>query len=337
MPFRIAFLGTGEFALPSFRAIANSAHTVVGLVTQPDRTDARGRVHPNVMKEFALERGLPVLQPTNINTEESLAQLRALNAELFMVAAYGQILSADVINLPPRGSYNLHGSLLPKYRGAAPIQYAVWKGERETGVTIFKIEPKLDAGLMLATMKTPIGPKETAGELEIRMADLVVPTTLQFLDDLERGQLSGTLQEKSLVTKAPKLKKEFGAIDWSQTAAQIDCQVRAMQPWPQPYGFLKVEGKPPLRLLILAVSGEGQETRDESREPEAVAASQPSTLNSQPGTVVRSDGKSLAIRCGDGLCRIETIQPVGKRPMAIADFLRGNPVPVGSRIDMTEQ
>lgn len=337
MPFRIAFLGTGEFALPSFRAIANSSHTLVGLVTQPDRTDARGRVHPNVMKEFALECGLPVLQPTNINTEESLDQLRALDAELFMVAAYGQILSADVINLPPRGSYNLHGSLLPKYRGAAPIQYAVWKGERETGVTIFKIEPKLDAGLILATMKTPIGPKETAGELEIRMADLVVPTTLQFLDDLERGQLSGTLQDKSLVTKAPKLKKEFGAIDWSQTAAQIDCQVRAMQPWPQPYGFLKVEAKPPLRVLILAVRG----------EPEVLSGQPPSTIRPQPmtndqgpattdspGTIVRSDGKSLAIRCGDGVCWIETIQPVGKRPMPIADFLRGNPVPVGSRIDL---
>ena len=341
MPFRIAFLGTGEFALPSFRAIANSAHTVVGLVTQPDRTDSRGRVHPNVMKEFAIARGIPVLQPTNINTEESLAELRALGADLFMVAAYGQILSADVINLPPRGSYNLHGSLLPKYRGAAPIQYAVWKGERETGVTIFKIEPKLDAGLILAMMKTPIGPKETAGELEIRMADLVVPTTLQFLDDLERGPLSGTLQDKSLVTKAPKLKKEFGAIDWSQTAAQIDCQVRAMQPWPQPYGFLKVEGKPPLRVLILSVSEEEPRARQEG-VPEGqlnrVLAPDSRLLTpDSPGTVIRSDGKSLAVRCGDGLCRIEKIQPVGKRPMPIADFLRGNPVPVGSRFDMTEQ
>jgi methionyl-tRNA formyltransferase len=330
MPFRIAFLGTGEFALPSFRAIANSANTVVGLVTQPDRTDSRGRVHPNVMKEFAVERGIPVLQPTNINTAESLAELRALGADLFMVAAYGQILSADVIQVPPRGAYNLHGSLLPKYRGAAPIQYAVWKGERETGVTIFKIEPQLDAGLMLATISTEIGRAETAGELETRLADLVVPTTLQFLEDLEQGRLTGMQQDKSQVTKAPKLKKEFGAIDWSLTAAEIDCQVRAMQPWPQPYGFLKVEGKPPLRVLILSVTGEGRATSDEQQDPVGGFGQSPT------GTVVRSDGKSLAIRCGDGLCRIEKIQPVGKRPMPIADFLRGNPVPVGSRIDRLE-
>ena len=320
MPYRIAMLGTGEFALPSFQALADSHYTVVGLVTQPDRFDARGRVHANVMKEFAIARGIPVLQPTNINTEESLAPLRALNADLFMVAAYGQILSADVIGVPPQGCYNLHASLLPKYRGAAPIQYAVWKGETETGVSIFKIEPRLDAGPILATVKTPIGPRETAGELEIRMADLVAPVTLQFLDDLERGPLTGTLQDQSLVTKAPKLKKEFGAIDWSQTGQQIDCQVRAMQPWPMPYAFLKIEGRPPLRVLILEVTPDPY----------------PDTSDHAPGTVVHNDGKSLRVKCADGSLPIERLQPVGKRPMAIAEFLRGYPAIVGSRFDPTE-
>ncbi len=320
MSYRIAMLGTGEFALPSFQAIADSAHEVVGLVTQPDRFDAKGRVHQNVMKDFALSRGIPVLQPVNINTEESLAQLRALGADLFMVAAYGQILSADVINVPPRGSYNLHASLLPKYRGAAPIQYAVWKGETETGVSIFKIEPKLDAGLILATIKTSIGPRETAGELEDRMAKLVAPVTLQFLDDLEQEKLTGTAQDKSLVTKAPKLKKEFGSIDWSQTVRGIDCQVRGMQPWPMPYSYLKIEGRPTLRVLILEVT------------PQPFPDSSPHA----PGTVIHNDGKSLRVKCGDGSCQIERIQPVGKRPMAIAEFLRGYPAVVGSRFERTE-
>ena len=320
MPFRIALLGTGEFALPSFRAIGNSAHEVVGLVTQPDRFDARGRMHLNVMKDFAAERGIPVLQPVNINTEESLAQLRALEADLFMVAAYGQILSADVIEVPPRGSYNLHASLLPKYRGAAPIQYAVWKGEPETGVSIFKIEPKLDAGLILSMFTTPIGPRETAGELEIRMSELVAPAALQFLDDLEHNRLTGTLQDKSLVTKAPKLRKEFGAINWSQTVRQIDCQVRAMQPWPTPYAYLKIEGRPTLRVLILEVSSHA--TVDHSDQA--------------PGSIVHNDGKSLRVKCADGSCQIERIQPVGKRPMAIAEFLRGYPAVVGSRFEPTE-
>ncbi len=320
MSYHIAMLGTGEFALPSFQALADSPHTVVGLVTQPDRFDAKGRVHQNVMKDFAVARGIPVLQPTNINTEESLAELRALNADLFMVAAYGQILSADVIGVPPQGCYNLHASLLPKYRGAAPIQYAVWKGEAETGVSIFKIEPRLDAGPILATFSTPILPRETAGELEIRMADLVAPVTLQFLNDLEHGQLTGTMQDKSLVTKAPKLKKEFGAIDWSQAVRQIDCQVRAMQPWPMPYSFLQIEDRPTLRVLILEVAPE----------------SSPDHSNQDPGTVVHNDGKSLRVKCADGSCQIERIQPVGKRPMAIAEFLRGYPVVVGSRFERTE-
>ena len=320
MPYRIAMLGTGEFALPAFRAIADSSHALVGLVTQPDRFDARGRVHQNVMKEFAVARGIPVLQPVNINIEESLAALRSLGADLFMVAAYGQILSAEVIGVPPQGCYNLHASLLPKYRGAAPIQYAVWKGEAETGVSIFKIEPRLDAGPILATLTTPILPRETAGELEIRMADLVAPVTLQFLHDLELGTLTGTMQDKSLVTKAPKLKKGFGAIDWSQTVAQIDCQVRAMQPWPMPYAFLKNEGSPPLRVLILEVT------------PEPF----PDTSDHAPGTIVHNNGKTLRVKCADGSCQIERIQPVGKRPMAIAEFLRGNPADLGSRFDPTE-
>lgn len=320
MSYRIAMLGTGEFALPSFQAIADSAHEVVGLVTQPDRFDAKGRVHQNVMKDFAVSRGISVLQPVNINTDESLAQLRALGADLFMVAAYGQILSAEVINVPPRGSYNLHASLLPKYRGAAPIQYAVWKGETETGVSIFKIEPRLDAGLILAIVKTAIGPRETAGELEDRMAKLVAPVTLQFLDDLEHEKLTGIAQDKSLVTKAPKLKKEFGSVDWSQTVREIDCQVRGMQPWPMPYSFLKIEGRPTLRVLVLEVT------------PRPF----PDHSSHTPGTVIHNDGKTLRVKCGDGSCQIDRIQPVGKRPMAIAEFLRGYPAVVGSRFERTE-
>ncbi|RLS55733.1 MAG: methionyl-tRNA formyltransferase [Planctomycetota bacterium] len=317
MPFRIAMLGTGEFALPTFQSLADSHHTMVGLVTQPDRVASGGRVHPNVMKEFALHRKIPVLQPPNINTAESLAELYALQADLFLVAAYGQILSAEVIGVPPRGCYNLHGSLLPKYRGAAPIQYAVWKGEATTGVSIFQIVPRLDAGPILAEFTTPIGPKETSGDLENRLASLVAPVTVQFIDDLEYGRLNGRPQNPAEVTRAPKLKKEFGMLDWSQSTAALDCQIRAMQPWPTPHTYLHVTAKPPQRILVLEI------------DPAPLPAT---GMETAAGTIVRNDGRSLLVRTGDGACAIQRIQPIGKRAMAVSDWLRGNAAPVGSRL-----
>lgn len=254
MSLRLLMLGTGTFALPTFRELFSSGHEVVGLVTQPDRVGRGHHHHSHPMKELGVVRGVPVFQPDNVNTPESLDVLRRFQADVFVVAAYGQILSAELLGIPRLGAINLHASLLPKYRGAAPIQYALWQGETETGVTIFQIEPKLDAGPILGVVRTPIGPTETSGELEERLAELAAPLTLTVLDQTQHGATTPQPQETVGVTRARKLKKEQGHIDWSQTMRQIDCHIRAMQPWPMPDTFLHIAGKPSQRLLVLQIA-----------------------------------------------------------------------------------
>ncbi len=314
MPLRLLMMGTGEFALPAFRALCESQHEVVGLVTQPDRTGRGHHRHVNVMKEFALERGIEVFQPERANAEDSLQRLREFGADLFVVAAYGQILSAKLLSIPRLGAINLHASLLPKYRGAAPIHYAILNGETRTGVTIFQIEPKLDAGLILGQGETPIGPDETTGDLLPRLAELSAPLTLRVIDDLEHGRGTPLPQDPDGVTLAPRMPKEMGLIDWSAPAQRVRCHIRAMQPWPMPFTFLHQEGKPPLRLLVLRV----QPTEQGGDE-------------SAPGTVLSADGGRLVVQTGDGAVEIQELQPAGKRPMAASEFLRGHAVRPGDR------
>ncbi len=300
-------MGTGEFALPTFQALIESPSCeVVGLVTQPDRTGQGHHQHVNPLKVLALENNLPVFQPENVNSPESLERLREFNATLYVVAAYGQILSADLLAIPSRGAVNLHGSLLPKYRGAAPIQYSIWKGEQETGVTLFQIEPKLDAGPMLGIVKTPIGPKETSGELHDRLALLAAPLALQILDRMERGELTPELQYSGGVTKAPRLKKEQGFIDWSLAANELGWHNRAMQPWPMPYTFLHLPNRKPQRVLVLDL--------------DPVPALKRSL---QPGEIVVEED-SILVQVGNGdWVRVNRLQPAGKRAMLATEFLRG--------------
>lgn len=307
-------MGTGTFALPTFLALYDSPHEVVGLFTQPDRSGRGHHHHPHPMKEAAVARGTPVFQPASVNTLESLEQLRSLKADLAVVAAYGQILSADLLAIPRLGAINLHASLLPKYRGAAPIQYAVIQGETETGVTIFQIEPKLDAGPILGVVSTPIGPKETAGDLEDRLAVLSVPLTLDVIQRLESGTATPVVQASAKATRAPRLKKEDGQIRWNRPSLEIDCLIRGLQPWPVAASWLLRNGHPPQRLQILSVSP--------ADSTDAAAA---------PGTVVAADGKRLVVRTGDGALRIESVRPEGKRAMDISEFLRGHPVREGDR------
>jgi methionyl-tRNA formyltransferase len=313
VPLRLVMMGTGEFALPTFLSLYDSPHQVVGLFTQPDRVGRGHHQHPHPMKEAALEYGTPVFQPERVNSPESLSDLRSLAADVCVVAAYGQILSAKLLGIPRLGAMNLHASLLPKYRGAAPVQYAVWKGEPETGVTIFKIEPRLDAGPILGVVKTAIGPKETAGELETRLAELAVPLTHYVLHQFETGEIHGTLQDASQVTRAPRLKKEDGLIDWTRTAVEIDCHIRAMQPWPNPYTFLQQSGRPPLRILVLDVEAAERESRAE------------------PGTILQADQERLAVQAADAVVEIRRLRPEGKRAMVAGEFLRGHSLQVGDR------
>lgn len=308
-------MGTGRFALPTFVGLCESQHQVVGLFTQPDRTGKGHHKHVNVMKEAALERDVPVFQPNRINDADQVQQLKSLGADLAVVAAYGQILSADVLQSPRLGCVNLHASLLPRYRGAAPIQYAVRMGEQETGITIFQIEPKLDAGPILGVIKTPIGPKETYGELELRLRDLAVPFTIDVVDQIANGTTSPTMQDTSAVTKAPSLKKAEGEIDWSLSSRLVDCHVRAMQPWPKPFTFLRMDGQKTLRVLILEV--------DEYTD-------QPPADNAHAGHVFAVDGKRLVVKTGDGFVEVKSIQPEGKRAMEPAAFLNGRQIQPGA-------
>jgi methionyl-tRNA formyltransferase len=306
VPLRLVMMGTGDFALPTFCALYDSPHQVVGLFTQPDRTGRGNHHHENPLKALALENGTPVFQPAKVNQPDAITCLRELNADLCVVAAYGQLLSAELLATPRRGAINVHASLLPKYRGAAPIQYAVLNGERETGVTIFQIEPKLDAGPMLGMVKTAIDPKETAGHLETRLAELAVPLTLRVIDEIEAGAVTRTTQDAAQVTKAPRLKKEQGAIDWTRSAEQIGWHVRAMQPWPAPFAILQQSGRDPLRMLILDV------------EPAEVAS------DGAPGTILVADGRHLVVQTGLGALEVRMLRPDGKRAMSAAEFQNGH-------------
>jgi methionyl-tRNA formyltransferase len=272
---RLVMMGTGDFALPTFQSLYDTPHKVVGLVTQPDRTGhGHHRSLQNPMKELAQRHETLVFQPERINAPEALADLRGLEADLFVVAAYGQILSPELLSIPRLGSINVHASLLPKYRGAAPVAFAILNGDTETGVSIIQVVPQLDAGPIFAVARTPIGPEESAGQLEDRLARLAVDLVPGVIEEIATGAVR-----------------------------------RALQPWPNPYTFLHSSGKPPQRLLILSV------------RPLAESHSA-----APPGTPTSVDKERLVVQAGQGAVEVLRIQPEGKRPMTIAEFLRGRVV-----------
>jgi methionyl-tRNA formyltransferase len=318
---RLVMMGTGTFAEPTFEALLVGPDPVVGLVTQPDRAagEERGstRQTGRGMKTIAAERGVPVFQPERINTPEGVASLKALQPDLLVVAAYGQILSPDVLAVAPHGGINVHASLLPRYRGAAPVAWAIYHGEKQTGVTIIQMTPRLDAGGMLAQEAVDIGPEETAGELETRLAPLGARLAVQTIRALEAGTARPLPQDASLVSKAPKIKKENGRVDWTRAADRIPDQVRAMQPWPTAYTYWLREGKPPARLLVLKTRNlEGEQAN-----------------GLPPGTLLGDQPLRLRVAAGDGgVVEVLELQPAGKRRMLAADFLRGHQVRPGDRL-----
>src|SRR5438132_1204350 len=240
-------MGTGTFAVPTLEAMLASPHPVVGLVTQPDRVAGQERGSTRQigrsMKQIAQEKAIPVFQPESINTPEGVAGLQAFAPDLLVVAAYGQILSREVLSVPPQGGINVHASLLPKYRGAAPVAWAIYHGESRTGVTIIRMSVALDAGDMLAQEAIDIGLDETAGELENRLADLGARLATKVINQIAAGAAQGIKQDKTQATKAPKLTKEHGLIDWSRPARDVCNQIRAMQPWPTAYTFWHRHGE----------------------------------------------------------------------------------------------
>jgi methionyl-tRNA formyltransferase len=320
---RLVMMGTGSFAEPTFEALLASPHPVVGLVTQPDRPVGQERATTRRarrgMKQIAQEYGVPVLQPESTNTPEGVAALGALGPDLLVVAAFGQILANDVLAVAAHGGINVHASLLPKYRGAAPVAWAIYHGETQTGVTIIRISVHLDAGDMLAQEAIDILPDETAGELEARLAPLGAGLAVRVIDQIAAGTAQGTKQDKSQVTKAPKLKKEHGLIDWGRSAEQICNHVRAMQPWPTAYTFLHRPRKPPTRVIVLRTGG--------------MAVSPSGPAHPAPGSFlsVRGRDELWVSTGGNGVVNIRELQPAGKRAMAAAEFLRGHPLQPGDR------
>jgi methionyl-tRNA formyltransferase len=263
------------------------------------------------MKAIAEFHRIPVTQPESVNTPVGVAQLQQMRPDLLVVAAYGQILSKDVLAVPPMGAINVHASLLPKYRGAAPVAHAILAGEAKTGVTIIRITLGLDAGDMLVQQTIDIGPDETAGDLEARLATLGAKLAVIAVEKLKAGPVPGTKQDPKLVTKAPKLTKEMGLIDWEKPADFICRQVRALQPWPTAYTFLHRAGKPPVRVIINKAAFDGS-----------------ALWVGGPGRVWAGQPR-LLVQTAAGFVDVLELQPAGKKRMTATEFLRGHPVAEG--------
>jgi methionyl-tRNA formyltransferase len=307
---RIVFLGSGRFAIPSFEALLDAGHEVAALVTQPDKEKGRGQgLAPPPLKPVALARGVPVLQPRRVREPAAQEELRALRPELQVVVAYGQILPKSVIDIAPLGTVNVHASLLPHLRGAAPIQWAIARGDAETGVTTMLIDEGLDTGPMLLSRRTSIGPEETAGQLESRLARLGAEVLLETVHGLGAGTLKPVPQDQSKATLAPLLKKEDGRLDWSRPAPELANRVRGFHPWPGAYTTVAGRLVKVLKAA-LAVPGGGE-----------------------PGTVVEVGRQGVVVAAG-ALTRLTLleVQPESRRPMSGAAFAAGARLKAGARL-----
>jgi methionyl-tRNA formyltransferase len=334
---RLVMMGTGTFAEPTLEALLAGPDPVVGVFTQPDREGVQKRGSTRQvgrgMKEIAAEKGVPVFQPASVNAPDGVAMLSGLSPDLLVVAAYGQILSKEVLSVPTQGAINVHGSLLPKYRGAAPVAWAILNGEAETGVTIIRMSAGLDAGDMLAKAAIPIG-DETAGELEAKLAPLGAKLAVETIQRLKSGPVTGEKQDPAQVTKAPKLTKEMGLIDWTQPAERVCRQVRAMQPWPTAYTYLHRAGKPPLRVIVSRVQELDELQFDQViTERGAIIRHRFRQLGDKPaGSITVPPHGELWVGTGNGsIIRALELQPAGKKRMTAEEFLRGHPLKDGDR------
>jgi methionyl-tRNA formyltransferase len=323
---RILVMANGPFGVPAFRRLLASRHEVVAVVVRPTHSRGKRKPPPSPVRVLAEAQGLPVFDPPSVNKPEFREQLAALEPELFYVCDFGQILSSKALAIAKHGGINLHASLLPAYRGAAPINWAIYNGDQQTGVTVIHMTPGMDAGPILNCAATPIEPTETTPELEDRLAEIGAGLVEQAVDALASGTATSTPQDESLVTQAPRLQKTDGAIDWNRSAAAIAQQVRALKPWPGTFTSWQSGEARELRVILDQVA---VEPLGVSAEPGAPSFVQGTTV--EPGTTAEVDKNRLIIATGDGALVIERLQPAGKKPMPIADFLRGHRVAVGDR------
>jgi methionyl-tRNA formyltransferase len=302
-------MGTPDFAVPTLQALLDGPDEVIGVVCQPDRKKGRGKkLSPPPVKVLAEKHGLPVYQPTSIRTDAFLDQIRAMNLDLITVAAYGKILPGALLHLPRLGTINVHGSLLPKYRGAAPIQWAVINGDTETGITIMQMDEGMDTGDILLQEAIGITDEDTAGTMFEKLARLGGPLLVRAIARLKEGDLTPIRQDDSLATEAPMLKKEMGHIDWNRPAPELRDLIRGLDPWPSAYGFL--DGK-----------------RFRFFRPRVVEQH----IDASPGTIIQADTEGLLVATGEKGLLIREIQPEGKKRMAVSAWLCGGQKPVGSR------
>lgn len=321
---RLIIMGTGPFAVPMFQAILKAGHEVPIVVTRPTRP-ARGRKQPpsNPMREAAESVGIEVWAPESINTPEARVQLESYTADLMVVCDYGQILNSEALATTRLGGINLHGSLLPKYRGAAPVQWAVINGDLTTGITVIHMTPKLDGGPSLVQIETPIEADENAETLETRLSTLGAPAVLQaitLLDEWDEQTAIGEIQDPADITKAPRLTKNHGVIDWKKSAAEILNNHHGVQPWPGSFTVLD-RGKQPMRLIISELSIHEPVEREGLSEPDGYSA----------GEVIIAEKDTLVVACGSGSIQLLEVQPAGKRVMTAGEFLRGYQLKSGIR------
>ncbi len=306
---RIVFFGTPEFAVPSLRALLRERFTVAGVVTQPDKPQGRSRstLVPPAVQVAALEAGLPVLQPARPVGDLFLAGLRRLEPDLGVVVAYGHILRREVLDLPARGMVNVHASLLPRFRGAAPIQHAILSGDRETGISIMRMEEGLDSGPVLHRVSTPIADGETAGSLTTRLAALGASALVEALSLLSAGAGAAQPQDPSAATYAPKISREIARLDWSRDAASLERQVRAFDPVPG--AWTSLDGAP-VKLF----------------------GGMPAVGGGDPGTVLAASDR-LVIAGGTGAIAVNEVQPAGRNRLSVEDWVRGRGITAGRRFE----
>ena len=307
---RVLFWGTPDFATPPLRALLGEGFDVAAVVTQPDKAVGRSRStrQPPSVKRVAIEEGIPVLQPEKPRGDAFLEQLRELQADISVVVAYGHILPRSVIDLPPRGTLNIHASLLPTLRGAAPIQAAIREGLDQTGVSIMRMVERLDAGPVILQLATDIAEDETAGELALRLSELGATALIEALALMELGKASEAPQTEGDATYAPKIDRESTRVDWTRDARSVSRTVRAYDPRPGAYSSL---GDSPVKLFGARLA--------------------PATASSDPGEVLAVDHDGIVVACGEGAVRLLQVQPAGKKRMSAEEWLRGRGVAVGQR------
>lgn len=310
---KIIYMGTPDFAVAPLEAILKAGHEVTAVVTQPDRQKGRGReVQYSPVKECALSYGIPVLQPLKIKEKDAVEELRKYPADIFVVAAFGQLLSEEILNMPRLGCINIHASLLPAYRGAAPIQWCVINGEEKTGVTIMQMAKGMDTGDILLQKEVVLDEKETGGSLFDRLMETGAELIVEALPKIEAGELTPVVQKEELATYAGKITKDMGNIDFAKSAVTIERLIRGLNPWPS--AFTHYKGK------ILKIWEAD------------VVSERANAENPVPGTVIAMDKESFTLATGEGALRIRSLQPEGKKRMSCAEFMRGYEVKVGEAL-----